>query len=79
MKWLLIGAAVVGGGALLLMRGGADMNQRFGMPYAADPAYRANLNNAYGMAFYGGFNDSNLRPRGFWKPSMLEDNKYGRF
>lgn len=74
MKWLLIGGVAIG--ALLLlgnMQSGPGVNPAFGMPfYGGFPG--ATGYNGYGFAMYGGFHDSHLAPRGWWKPNMLEDN-----
>lgn len=73
MKWLLIGGAVAGAGLLLLANGNhGGGSPNFGMAMAADPAYRGNLNGAYGMAMYGGFNSSGLKPKGYWQPATLQ-------
>lgn len=71
MKWLLFGGAAVGALWLLSRANGGDTNPAFGMGYYGGFPGEARA-NTYGMAMYGGFSDSNLAPRGFWKPSMLE-------
>lgn len=76
MKWFVIGAVVVGAGVLLLVNSNSGSqptggSNTFGMAmYGGYPG--ASSAGNYGMAMYGGFHDSNMAPRGYWRPNTLE-------